>query len=184
MKTRIFFYFLFGFFFAACSTDRNGIERSENAMILTSDAFDNGQEIPVKYTCDGENVSPFLSWDSFPEETKSFAIFCDDPDAPSGGWVHWVVYNIPVEVTSLQEGLATDSVLGNGIIQGLTDFKRTGYGGPCPPSGTHRYYFKIYALNDSLDLGPGLNEEQLLRKITPNIISQGELMGTYRRQGR
>ncbi|MBN1150491.1 YbhB/YbcL family Raf kinase inhibitor-like protein [candidate division WOR-3 bacterium] len=151
-------------------------------MILTSDAFGYGEEIPAKYTCDGENISPELSWDSFPSQTKSFALTCDDPDAPSGGWVHWVVYNIPADINSLQERMPSDSILQNGINQGLTDFRTTGYGGPCPPSGKHRYFFKIYALDENLVLEPGMEMDDLMKAISPHIIASGELMGVYSRK--
>ncbi|HHF51397.1 MAG TPA: YbhB/YbcL family Raf kinase inhibitor-like protein, partial [Candidatus Aminicenantes bacterium] len=107
---------------------------------IKSDVFDQGGMIPEKYTCDGDNISPPLSWDLVPEETKSIAVICDDPDAPVGTWVHWVVYNIPPEIKELKENITPEREMDNGGVQGMNDFKKIGYGGPCPPSGTHRYF--------------------------------------------
>ena len=148
---------------------------------LTSSAFKEGAMIPAQYTCDGKDISPPLNWSEFPEGTKSFALICDDPDAPIGTWVHWVVYNIPDNVTAFPENVPPHkSVMGN-ILQGMTDFRRIGYGGPCPPRGTHRYYFKIYALDTMLNLPAGATKRELLRAMEGHILVEGQLMGRYGR---
>ena len=165
--------------------DRTGIEEEGVAMTiqLTSTAFAEGKPIPAKYTCDGTDVSPPLEWSNVPEGTKSLALISDDPDAPVGTWVHWVIYNIPPDVTELAEGIPKSEVLTNGARQGMTDFKRIGYGGPCPPPGRpHRYFFKLYALDTELDLKPGATKQQLLRPMEGHILAEGQLMGTYQRR--
>lgn len=149
---------------------------------IESSAFKYGEFIPVKYTCDGENVSPPLKWSGAPDNTKSFALISDDPDAPIGDWVHWVMYNIPPNVFELAEKIPADKILQNGAIHGLNDFRKFGYGGPCPPSGVHRYFFKIYALDTMLDLPPGATKKHLLEAMKKHIIAQGELMGKYQRK--
>src|SRR3990167_1037537 len=121
---------------------------------LKSQAFKGGDLIPDKYTCEGPDVSPPLRWNDPPRETHSFALIADDPDAPMGTWVHWVVYNIPAGERGLDENVPKQERLPNGAMQGMTDFHRVGYGGPCPPSGTHRYFFKLYALDVALTLPP------------------------------
>jgi len=151
------------------------------AFQIKSTAFEHGGSIPKKYTCDGADVSPPLSWTSPPEATKSLALICDDPDAPMGTWVHWVLFGLPPNTRELLEGVSTQEILPDGSKQGTTDFGRVGYGGPCPPSGTHRYYFKLYALNANPDLRPGLTKEELLKAIEKNILAQAELMGRYQR---
>jgi Raf kinase inhibitor-like YbhB/YbcL family protein len=148
---------------------------------LTSSAFKEGAIIPAQYSCDGKDISPPLSWSEVPGGTKSFALICDDPDAPIGTWVHWIVYNIPDNVTSLPENVPPNkSVMGN-ILQGMTDFRRIGYGGPCPPRGTHRYYFKIYALDTMLNLSAGATKRELLRAMEGHILAEGQIMGRYGR---
>lgn len=145
-------------------------------------AFKEGETIPVKYTCDGENVSPALNWSGAPENTKSFALICDDPDAPMGTWVHWVVYNIPATMTSLPEAVPMKKTVLNNIIQGTTSFRKIGYGGPCPPRGpAHRYFFKIYALDTELNLKAGASENELLKAMEGHILAKGQLMGRYSR---
>lgn len=151
------------------------------ALEIKSPAFKNGESIPVKYTGKGEDISPPLEWSGVPEGTKGFALISDDPDAPMGTWVHWVLYNIPANVTSLPENLPKTETLDNGALQGKSDFKRYGYGGPCPPGGTHRYYFKVYALDTVIKAGPGLTKKQLLKAMDNHILAQGELMGKYSR---
>ncbi|MEM4260942.1 MAG: YbhB/YbcL family Raf kinase inhibitor-like protein [Candidatus Woesearchaeota archaeon] len=148
---------------------------------LKSNSFKNGGMIPKQFTCDGKNVSPQLSWSKFPEGTKSFALICEDPDAPVGIWVHWVIYNIPHNVNELQEGFPTQKSFPDGIKQGINDFRKIGYGGPCPPSGTHRYFFKIYALDTVLELEAGATKQQLLNAMEKHIIAHGELIGKYKR---
>lgn len=150
-------------------------------MTVTSKAFGEADMIPRKYTCDGEDVSPPLAWSDVPEGTKSLALISDDPDAPVGTWVHWVLYNIPADATELPEGVPSDQTLENGARHGITDFRRPGYGGPCPPGGTHRYYFKVYALDAALDLDPGATKAQLLAAMEGHILAEGQLMGKYTR---
>jgi Raf kinase inhibitor-like YbhB/YbcL family protein len=150
-------------------------------MELTSSAFDEGGMIPSKYTCDGVDVSPPLSWGSLPDGTKSFALICDDPDAPVGTWVHWVYYDIPAKTKDLPENISPDEHPAPGGVQGVNDFRRIGYGGPCPPGGTHRYYFKLYALDTQLSLSPGATKKQVLKAMENHIIGHVQLMGKYRR---
>jgi Raf kinase inhibitor-like YbhB/YbcL family protein len=151
------------------------------ALQLTSSAFSEGEMIPTRYTCDGTDVSPDLSWSGAPEGTKSLALICDDPDAPMGTWVHWVLFNIPPSVSSLPAEISADATLENGARHGTNDFRRLGYGGPCPPGGTHRYYFKLYALDAELDLDSGITKAQLLEVMQDHILVEGQLMGTYKR---
>ncbi len=148
---------------------------------LISLAFSEGEMIPKKYTCDGQDVSPPLSWDSFPEGTKSFALISDDPDAPVGTWIHWVIFNMPSGIKKLDENIPSQKTLSNDMKQGTNDFRRIGYGGPCPPGGTHRYYFKIYALDTMLDLDAGATKDQLLKAMESHILDEGKLMGKYKR---
>lgn len=149
---------------------------------VTSPAFSEGEPIPSKYTCDGADISPPLQWRNLPEATQSLALICEDPDAPLGTWVHWVLYALPPSVTRLQEGVPPTEVLDSGAKQGTNDFKRLGYGGPCPPRGTHRYFFRLYGLDTKLDLGPGANKKDLVRAMEGHILAQGALMGTYQRR--
>ena len=150
-------------------------------MELTSSAFDESGMIPSKYTCDGADVSPPLKWESLPNGTKSLALICDDPDAPVGTWVHWVYYDIPAQTKDLPENVTRDERPASGGIQGINDFRRIGYGGPCPPGGTHRYFFKLYALDTLLNLSPGATKNQVLKAIENHIIDHVQLMGKYRR---
>ena len=149
---------------------------------ITSTAFENNGLIPAKYTCDEENISPPLQWEQIPEETKSIALICDDPDAPMGTRVHWILFNLPKETRELTENIPVSDTLANGGSQGITDFGRAGYGGPCPPSGTHRYFFKIYALNTKIDMDSSADKSQLLKAMEGHVISQGQLIGKYKRQ--
>ena len=152
------------------------------ALELESPAFKNGEFIPAKYTCEGENISPPLEWKGAPDGTKSFALISDDPDAPVGTWVHWVLYDIPVSTKNLPEGVKKDNILTDGSRHGMTDFGRVGYGGPCPPPGpVHRYFFKLYALSGKLDLKPGLSKKTLLNAIKNHVIEETELAGKYKR---
>ncbi len=148
---------------------------------ITSTAFEEGGMIPRKYTCQGEDISPPLSWDSVPDGTKSIALISDDPDAPVGTWVHWVLYNLPADTRELSENIPPQETLPNGAKHGMTDFGRIGYGGPCPPSGTHRYYFTIYALDIKIDLDAGATKKQLLKAMEGHILAQGQLMGRYKK---
>jgi Raf kinase inhibitor-like YbhB/YbcL family protein len=157
-------------------------KREESAMQLTSPAFIEGQPIPAKYTCDGTDVSPSLQWNEAPAGTKSFALICDDPDAPIGIWVHWVIYGLHVAMRELPEMVAPTEVLPNGAKQGLNDFRRVGYGGPCPPpGGPHRYFFKLYALDTELPLKPRATKRDLLLAMSGHILAEAQLMGTYGR---
>lgn len=146
---------------------------------ITSSSFEQGQNIPQKHTCIGNDVSPQIAWNGAPEGVESYAIIADDPDAPMGTWVHWVVYNIPADVNELQENFPKDEKLDNGIMQGMSDFGKTEYGGPCPPGGTHRYYFKVYAIDKKLDAEPGLSKKKLLKAMEGHILAEGQLMGKF-----
>lgn len=137
--------------------------------------------IPAKYTADGEDISPPLSWEGLPGETKSVAIIADDPDAPRGTWVHWLVWNLPPDVTHLDEGVPADEELPRGGVQGTTDFGTVGYGGPAPPGGTHRYFFRVYALDTVLALPASATRPELEQAMEGHILAQGQLMGTYSR---
>ena len=148
---------------------------------LTSTAFQPDGMIPAKYTCDGANVSPPLEWSGVPEATKSLALICDDPDAPGKTWVHWVVFNLPASKTSLPENVPPQETIASGGKQGTNDFKKIGYGGPCPPSGTHRYFFKIYALDTELKLDSKTTKDQLSQAMKDHLLAQGELIGRYKK---
>lgn len=151
-------------------------------MKITSDAFGEGQHIPVKYTCKGENVSPELSWDDVPDSAKTLALIVDDPDAPGMTWVHWVIYNIPATRHELPENISKTTTLSDGTLQGKNSFSNIGYGGPCPPSGpAHHYHFKIYALDTRLDAKSGLTKAELLATMRGHIMAQGELIGLFKR---
>ena len=148
---------------------------------IKSSAFHEGDLIPKKYTCDGADISPPLAWDAVPNSTKSLALISDDPDAPMGTWVHWVIFNIPPSVKELPENIPPSKTLENGAQQGTNDFGKIGYGGPCPPRGTHRYYFKLYALDTMLASQPGLTKAQLVKAMEGHVLAQGQLMGRYQR---
>jgi Raf kinase inhibitor-like YbhB/YbcL family protein len=149
---------------------------------VTSPAFKQGEYIPKKYTGEGADVSPPLQWVNPPAETQSFALLCDDPDAPMGDWVHWVIFNMPAETRGLPEAVSTDKELKDKSRQGTNDFKRIGYGGPMPPRGSdHRYFFKLYALDAPLTLNAGAKKADLLKAMEKHLLGQAELMGRYRR---
>ena len=146
------------------------------SITLTSTAFTESGTIPKKYTCDDANLSPALAWSGVPEGTRSLALIADDPDAPVGAWVHCVLYDLPADLTSLPEGAQ-----GMGT-QGNNDFRRSGYGGPCPPKGpAHRYYFKLYALDTQLNLKSGASKAEVEKAIKGHVLAQGQLMGKYGR---
>lgn len=150
---------------------------------LKSSAFKNNEFIPSKFSCDGEDLSVDLSWTNAPENTKSFAIICEDPDAPAGTWIHWIIFNIPKDITNLAQGLPKLRKLENQIYQGRNDFGEFGYGGPCPPPNkVHRYFFKIYAL-DILIENPEkiITKSDLISAISSHIIAEAELVGLYKR---
>ncbi len=180
-------YFLMAFsIFCFCQNKKQSLPQKEEEkkmdIEITSTAFDEGGMIPAKYTCDGPNISPPLAWSSVPENTVSIALICDDPDAPMGTWVHWVLFNLPPETKELPEDLPPKEIVSNGAKQGKNDSRRIGYSGPCPPGGTHRYYFKIYALDTKLDLEPGVVKKELVKAMGGHILGEGQLMGRYQRQ--
>jgi len=149
---------------------------------LTSTAFQPGATIPKQHTGDGPDRSPPLRWSEPPSGTKSLALICDDPDAPRGTWVHWVLFNMPVQARELEEGVPPTETLGNGARQGKNDFGNIGYGGPAPPKGKpHRYFFKVYALDTAPELPPGATKVQLVSAMKGHILAEGQLMGTYGR---
>ncbi len=152
------------------------------SMELKSSAFQPGGMIPANYTCDGEDISPPLNWSDPAAGTKGFALISDDPDAPVGTWVHWVMWNIPASARALDENLPKTASLANAAKQGTTDFRRIGYGGPCPPSGTHRYFFKLYALDTTLNLPSSTTKQDLEKAMLGHILGQAELMGKYQRR--
>ncbi|MCM8819902.1 MAG: YbhB/YbcL family Raf kinase inhibitor-like protein [Candidatus Omnitrophica bacterium] len=149
---------------------------------LKSSAFSYNQQIPSKYTCDGEDVSVPLSWSNPPKNTESFAIICEDPDAPLGSWIHWVIFNIPKGVEKLDEAIPTTRKLENGIYQGKNDFGKFGYGGPCPPAGKyHRYIFRIYALDKVIsNCDSILTKDELIKEIKGHILAEAEIVGLYK----
>ncbi len=151
-------------------------------MRLTSPAFEPNQLIPSQYTCDGEDISPPLDWDDPPEGTESLALICDDPDAPGKTWVHWIVYNLPNVAHSLPENVSSSISPLSESVQGKNDFKQVKYGGPCPPSGTHRYFFKLYALDSKLNLESGATKAQVEAAMTGHILGKAQLIGLYSRK--
>jgi Raf kinase inhibitor-like YbhB/YbcL family protein len=151
-------------------------------MEIKTPSFQTGAEIPRKYTCDGADVSPALAWEGAPAGAKAFALIADDPDAPAGTWVHWVFYDLPGETRALAEAEPATESLPGGAMQGLNDFRKVGYGGPCPPRGpAHRYFFKLYALDAPTNLKPRATKQQLLDAIKGHILAEAELMGRYGR---
>jgi Raf kinase inhibitor-like YbhB/YbcL family protein len=156
------------------------------AFILTSAAFKDGATISGKYTCDGVDISPPLAWSGALAGTRSFALIADDPDAPGGTWVHWVLYNLPAEVSELPENIAkVESLDLGGARQGRNDFRRPGYGGPCPPPGpAHRYFFKLYALDTRLELKAGAQKKDVEAAMEGHVLGSAQLMGTYARPRR
>jgi len=192
MVRKILFVFAFSFIFMSCvqsansgsnSVDMNQNKKSGTTFFIKSSAFANNTYIPVKYTCDGENISPDLFWGGFPPQTQSFVIIMEDPDAPFGVFVHWIVYDIPYYITSLKEGVPKQAVIDGNIKQGINDFGEIGYDGPCPPRGLpHRYFIRIYALDiPSLSLPPGAIKQDVKNAMEGHIIGQTYLMGRYGR---
>jgi Raf kinase inhibitor-like YbhB/YbcL family protein len=152
------------------------------AFALKSTAFAAGGEIPARHSCEGADESPALSWSGAPAGTKSFALIVDDPDAPVGTWVHWVLYDLPGDITQVPAAQSASETLANGARQGVNDFRKVGYGGPCPPPGKpHRYFFKLYALDAPTALKPRATKSDVLRAIDGHVLGQAELMGTYKR---
>jgi len=150
-------------------------------MKLFSPAFDEGGPIPIQYTCDASDFSPALEWADAPEAAKTFALICDDPDAPAGTWVHWLIYGIPAPAFRLAAKMPAQAEHPSGLRQGLNSWGRIGYGGPCPPSGTHRYFFTLYALDCVLDLAPEADRQALEAAMEGHILATAQTMGTYKR---
>jgi Raf kinase inhibitor-like YbhB/YbcL family protein len=161
----------------------SSFDEGETTMQLTCTAFREGETIPKKYTGDGDDVSPPLRWSDAPQGTASFALVCDDPDAPRAmPWVHWVIYNLPADARELPEATPKQDSFPTGVRQGKNDFGNAGYGGPAPPRGKpHRYYFKLYALDRVLDLTAGATKQQLEQAMKGHVLGRGELMGKYGR---
>ena len=151
------------------------------AVEIKSSSFNQGDMIPARYTCDGQNISPSLQWNGAPENTKSFALIADDPDAPAGTWVHWVMYDIPATVNSLPENVPKSEEVSGLGKNGKNTSRHFGYDGPCPPGGTHRYYFKLYALDAMLNLKPGTTKEELLKAMKGHVLAEAQVMGRYKR---
>jgi len=152
------------------------------SMALSSPSFSNGGDIARKFTCDGADLSPQLAWNEPPAGTKSFALLVDDPDAPVGNWNHWTLWNLPPSARGLPEGMSKEARLPDGSQQGLNDFRKTGYNGPCPPAGKpHRYYFKLFALDGKLDLKAGVSKRELEDAMKSHILAQAESMGRFKR---
>jgi hypothetical protein len=150
-------------------------------MKLESKAFTENGMIPSIYTCDGQDISPPLSWNTPPTGTQSLALIVDDPDAPGQTFVHWVLYDLPPEIHQLPQAVDTQATLSGGGVQGKNDFGKLGYGGPCPPSGIHRYFFKLYALDRELGLNSGATKAQLEAAMSGHILAAAELIGRYSR---
>jgi hypothetical protein len=162
--------------FAGCATSEPApIPNAPLNMELTSPAFTQQSTIPSKFTCDDQDISPELNWTDPPEGTESFVLIADDPDAPNGDWVHWVLYNIPADTHSIAENSSVGT-------EGNNSWPKLGYGGPCPPSGVHRYFFKLYALDTTLALNVGATKEDVLNLVDGHVLGQAELMGTYERK--
>jgi hypothetical protein len=166
---------------SACSKSEYRAPEGPMTISLTSTAFQANGAIPAVHTCDGGERSPPLAWSGVPSQAKSLALIVDDPDAPRGTWVHWVLYNIPPSAGGLPEGAGSGAALPAGTMQGRNDFKRTGFGGPCPPSGRHRYFHKLYALDVVLDDLHEPDKAALERAIEGHVLARGELVGTYQR---
>ena len=152
------------------------------AFEISSEAFVNGDTIPTEYTCGGQDVSPPLRWSGQPTGTQSLVLIIDDPDAPGGNWVHWVLFNVPGHTTGLAEGASSNKTLPEGSVQGVNDFGNFSYGGPCPPPGlAHRYYFTLYALDSELSAGSSPKKADIVKEMEGHILGKSELMGTFSR---
>ncbi|MCA9770697.1 YbhB/YbcL family Raf kinase inhibitor-like protein [Candidatus Dependentiae bacterium] len=148
---------------------------------VTSTAFKEGGSIPQEYTCHGEDISPPLQWENEPEETKSFALICEDPDAPNGMWLHWTVYNIPKDVKNFSAKMDINKI---GAQQGFNSWKRADYGGPCPPTGSHRYYFRVYALDTFLNVKEKMTRDRFYNEVKKHTLAEGQLMGRYHKRNK
>lgn len=173
--------FLLPCLLAACTTTTVTPTPQEAPMALTlsSSAFAPGKPIPAEFSCKGQGISPALAWTGAPANTASFALIVDDPDAPSGTFVHWVIYNIPASSKGLAQAVPPQPTFDDGTAQGKNSANHRYYDGPCPPSGTHRYFFKLYALDARLDLAPGATASELQKAMQGHLLAQGELMGTF-----
>jgi Raf kinase inhibitor-like YbhB/YbcL family protein len=166
---------------AGFSPCRSAAQRG-GAMQITSQAFQNGGDIPRKFTCQGDDGSPELTWQGAPAGTKTFALIVHDPDAPrAGGWTHWVVFNVPASVTHAAENAPKTAQFPGGGVQGHNDWGKAGYGGPCPPSGTHRYFFRVYALDTELKLPAAAGKDEVEKAMQRHVLGQAELMGKYKK---
>ena len=174
---------LLGMLAAGCASQKTALsEEDAMALSLSSPLFQEGEKIPVKYTCDGQDISPPLMWGKPPPGTQAFALIMDDPDAPGGVFTHWVIFNLPVDSRELPEAVPRENQLENKALQGMTGFGRVGYGGPCPPTGpAHHYLFSLYALDQPLDLNAGASKRQVLDAMQGHILAQGQLTGVYKR---
>jgi Raf kinase inhibitor-like YbhB/YbcL family protein len=165
----------------ACITvpAQNTGTKTDKAMIVQSKSFQNEGVIPPRFTCLGVNVSPDISWSGIPSRTRSFALICNDPDAPSGSWIHWVLYNIPITITHLPENISLGADVSDQIKPGRNDAGLPGYYGPCPPTGTHRYFFRIYALDVVLKATEGLSAAEVMKLMEGHLLATGVLMGKF-----
>ena len=169
--------FLVLFFFKRSKKEVSLPEILPKIMKISSPAFENNSKIPEKYTCDGENINPPLKIEGVPKEAKSLVLIVDDPDAPIGTFLHWLVWNIPPETNFIEE-----NSLPEGAVQGRNDFGKENYGGPCPPFGTHRYFFKVYALDKVFDLPPGSTLKEVEKEMEGHILDQAQLVGLYQKR--
>jgi Raf kinase inhibitor-like YbhB/YbcL family protein len=185
MKKIPFLLIAVGIIFGSVCAKGSAVKRGTKIMDtikIESTAFKHLQPIPSQYTCDGADISPPLSWSNVPAAAKSLALIVDDPDAPARTWVHWIVYDLPAATDSLPENLPKTDTLAGGGKQGKTDFNRVGWNGPCPPNGTHRYFFKLYALDIMLNLPAGKTKHEIEKAMKGHVLAQGELAGTYLRK--
>lgn len=166
----------------ACTGKEVTVPDTAPSIAITSPDFAEGQAIPRSCTCQGDDTSPPLDWADVPSEARSLALIVDDPDAPMRTWVHWVIYDLPPTTKGLPAALPADESLAAGGTHGTNSWKRLGYGGPCPPSGTHRYFFKLYALDRELGLEPGATKDEVVAAMEGHVIAHGQLMGTYQKE--
>ena len=174
---------LAGLLLSSCSNQAEPDSATTTTMQITTPAFANGEPIPDKYTGQADDISPRLEWTGAPMNAKSFALICEDPDAPMGAFTHWLIYNVPGTATGLSQNIAKTGTLPDGSRQGKNSFGNVGYNGPMPPPGkTHRYFFRLYALDAALKLDAGVDTAKLLGAMKDHVLAKGELMGTYQRQ--
>lgn len=182
MRNKLTQILVIAFFSLMISVASYGQGAKAMSLTVSSTSFQSGGEIAKKFTCDGEDVSPEITWNGAPDGVQAFALIADDPDAPVGTWTHWVLYDLPASSTRLNEGLPKSEQLPDGSKQGRNDFRKVGYNGPCPPAGKpHRYFFRVYALDRKLDVKAGAARSEVERAMSGHVQAQGEYMGTYRR---